>query len=752
MLKVLTGKLTFKSLTPPDLSRCTRGELREYFENSYDLNESLFTALKDDSVFYKCPDRLRLPLIFYYAHTAVVYVNKLILAGLLKDRINFEFEKTFETGVDEMSWDDTENYRMGGSYRWPSVDDTVEYRRRVRRAILDIIDNTPLQLPITMEDKWWGLLMGMEHERIHIETSSVLIRQLPVDMVCKPEGWAYSPRQISNGLKGNRMIGVSGCDVTFGKPKDFPSYGWDNEYGQVSMLVPSFEASEFLITNGEFLKFIEAGGYQKEEYWTEEGWKWRTFRQSHHPMFWICNNGCKSGCGADLATYSHCSFSRDNDDMETDSSNNNVKYKYRAMFDVTEMPWSWPVDVNYHEARAYCAWKGPDYRLLTEAEHNLIRGPQAEPTDGTSSDVIFSKNSLCNHNLAFGSSTPVNMYPANELGFYDVFGNIWQWTEDQFNGLCEETHMLYDDFSSPCYDGKHNVILGGSWISTGDEASRFARFAFRRHFLQHAGFRVARSLEKREEMVELPARMVSTKVFVLGQGVEDNNHHLDVDKIRPTFVASTNRHYLFEAPDMLKGILEQEFGFRKPFPVVVAELCKDLMKNNGLETKSAMWIGAGSGRGPMLLTDMFREVLATDVVGRFLDIAIRIQNGSDVSATSDDGKRTFTASLDKIARPERLAYKQFTWLPNEVGLSHYNLTVVTFLERTQQPKAWLLRLSEITSKDGLVVVASPCGHWDSDRLKPVLEEKGLACVESTNVQFDDINGTGDAVLTVWKHA
>jgi len=37
----------------------------------------------------------------------------------------------FETGVDEMSWDDTENYRMGGSYKWPSLSDVVDYRRKV---------------------------------------------------------------------------------------------------------------------------------------------------------------------------------------------------------------------------------------------------------------------------------------------------------------------------------------------------------------------------------------------------------------------------------------------------------------------------------------------------------------------------------------------------------------------------------------------------------------------------------------------
>ena len=46
------------------------------------------------------------------------------------------------------------------------------------------------------------------------------------------------------------------------------------------------------------------------------------------------------------------------------------------MFDILEMPWTWPVEINYHEAKAYCAWKGKDYRLLTEAEHNAIRGYQ----------------------------------------------------------------------------------------------------------------------------------------------------------------------------------------------------------------------------------------------------------------------------------------------------------------------------------------------------------------------------------------
>ena len=47
--------------------------------------------------------------------------------------------------------------------------------------------------------------------------------------------------------------------------------------------------------------------------------------------------------------------------------------RYRAMFDVLAMPMDWPVEVNYHEAKAFCSWKGPSYRLLTEAEHHRIR-------------------------------------------------------------------------------------------------------------------------------------------------------------------------------------------------------------------------------------------------------------------------------------------------------------------------------------------------------------------------------------------
>ena len=88
--------------------------------------------------------------------------------------------------------------------------------------------------------------------------------------------------------------------------------------------MPEFEATKYLITNSEFAEFVKDGGYQRKELWTREGpdlmlllnvlnnsvivagWIWLQFRQAKHPTFWVCADGCKSGCGAELASYSHC--------------------------------------------------------------------------------------------------------------------------------------------------------------------------------------------------------------------------------------------------------------------------------------------------------------------------------------------------------------------------------------------------------------------------------------------------------------
>ena len=65
-----------------------------------------------------------------------------------------------------------------------------------------------------------------------------------------------------------------------------------------------------------------------------------------------------------------------------------------------------------------------------------------------------------------------------------------------------------------------NLFLqGGSWISTGDEASQFARFAFRRHFFQHVGFRLVRTAAA-DQKVSVPIRICTNKIYISGVGFQ----------------------------------------------------------------------------------------------------------------------------------------------------------------------------------------------------------------------------------------
>ncbi|EDO38225.1 predicted protein [Nematostella vectensis] len=708
-------EISFSSCSPCDLSALTKSDVKKYFVNSYDLYENLFLSLKDPSAFYKYPDALRLPLIFYYGHTAAVYVNKLMLAQLIKKRVNVEFEAIFETGVDEMSWDDTENFRMGGEFTWPKVSAVAEYRRRVREVILEIIETTPMELPITQGSPWWALFMGMEHERIHLETSSVLIRQLPLSYVQRPPNWMYAPTK--------------------------------------SGIVPEFEATKYMITNGEFLEFVRTGGYENKSLWSKEGWEWRSFRQARHPTFWVCDQACRSGCGADLQGYSHCSQASDVNSNEKPLIIQNgthygsaSSFSYRAMYDVLELPLDWPAEVNYHEAKAYCAWRGPQYRLPTEAEHHAMRGPQKPVSIGVKSDTIFQDKIEANINMKFGSSSAVNLFPANKAGFHDVFGNAWSWAEDHFNGLPgNDTHYLYDDFSSPTFDGKHYMIMGGSWVSTGDEASRFARFSFRPHFFQHLGFRLVRSATAEQP----PVRLVSTEVFVMGAGVQERS--INVPGLSSTnqdnWFPSTNSQYSADTIELLSSELVKHYGSTEVSPFI--NYCIEATKKQKTPRGTALHLLCSVGRDSFELSKHFDKVCAVDHSGRLVDAALRLQKGEGVDCTTQNG--TDHVQLATSTDPDRVVFKQLTWLPIEIGT--FDMIAFTALERLSNPKAWLVRMREIVNPAGLLIVDAH-HDWDQDALAALLGKRFrmLGCKPGIHFQRE---GTRDSdrchgAVTIWR--
>lgn len=123
--------------------------------------------------------------------------------------------------------------------------------------------------------------------------------------VRKPAAWQYAPSHAAapSEAPSNKLVHVPGARVRIGKPRTFPSFGWDNEYGCREVDVPPFRASQYLCTNAEFLPFVLDGGYKDKRWWIaedgdNEGWRWREYRNATHPSFWVATQDMVEHLGA----------------------------------------------------------------------------------------------------------------------------------------------------------------------------------------------------------------------------------------------------------------------------------------------------------------------------------------------------------------------------------------------------------------------------------------------------------------------
>jgi 5-histidylcysteine sulfoxide synthase/putative 4-mercaptohistidine N1-methyltranferase len=615
-----------------------RAEILEYFHATFTVDERLYETLKDDGAFYQRADRLRHPLIFYFGHTATFFVNKLVIARVIDRRINPRFESLFAVGVDEMSWDDLDE----SHYDWPTPAEVKSYRDQVRDLVDGLIKTLPLTLPVTWEHPFWAIMMGIEHERIHLETSSVLIRQLPLDRVRRHDFWEICTE--SGEPADNELIPVPGGTVRLGKEEGHPLYGWDNEYGSREARVEAFSASKFLVSNREFLSFVEAGGYRERSFWTEEGWNWRSFKEARHPLFWVEREG---GWGL------------------------------RTMLEVVDLPWNWPVEVNYLEAKAFCNWlsakSGKSLRLPTEDEWYRMRDLAGVP------DQPGWDRAPGNINLEYwASSCPVGRFAFGE--FFDLVGNVWQWTETPiypFHGF--KVHPWYDDFSTPTFDTRHNLIKGGSWISTGNEATRDSRYAFRRHFFQHAGLRYVES----------------------SHPVEIHDDPYETDALAAQYC---DAHY---GPE--------HFGVPN-FPKACAEICLELTR--GRPRGHALDLGCAVGRASFELARGFERVTGLDFSSRFFRLAARMQEEGFLRyALPEEGEVVSYHELELSALGlaevrDRVSFFQADACNLPEKFTGYDLVLAAnLIDRLYSPRRFLAGIRERLNPGGLLVLASPYS-WD----------------------------------------
>lgn len=665
--QTLITKTTLLNEGTPDAKR---EEILHYFHQSFSLYESLFECLASDEAYYQKASPLRHPLIFYYGHTAVFFVNKLNVAKFINQRIDPVLESSLAIGVDEMSWDDLNDK----AYEWPTPATVKAYRDKTRALVDQFIRTCDLTLPIQWNDPMWIVMMGIEHERIHLETSSVLLRELPLNHVKSHPLWSNICNETS-AAPTNELLPVAGAAVTIGKSQDDPMFGWDVEYGKQVTQVADFNASKYLVSNAEFHEFILAGGYKNRKYWTQEGWDWVQYKKAEMPVFW---------------------------------SQSENGYAYRTMLQEIDMPWDWPADLTYLESKAFCEWKsettGKLIRLPTEPEWYRLR-------DNVDTDQPFWNNAPGNINLEFDmSSCPVNRHECKG-GFFDIIGNVWQWTETPIDGLeGYKVHPAYDDFSTPTFDGKHNIFKGGCWISTGNYAIKDARYAFRRHFYQHSGMRYV-------EAEPLPEIKMN----------------------------------IYELDDAVSQYIEFHYGdeyFNVPnFPVACIAEC---MKVAAETTKErALDLGCATGRSSFELAKHFDHVDALDFSARLIQAPSKLQStGIQRYAIQDEGdivtyKEITLEELGYQEIKDKVNFMQGDACNLPEKFTDYDLVFAgNLIDRLYDPTKFLQLIKTRIRSGGFLVLTSPY-TWLEDFTE---REKWLGGFKAeTGENFTTLEGIKDAL-------
>ena len=612
-----------------------RKEIKEYFLQTYELDEKLFDLLKDKKSLYEQPNSLRQPLIFYFGHTATFFMNKLNVANITQKRVNKHYESLFAIGVDEMSWDDLNDE----NYTWPTYEQTKAYRDEVKELVLSVIDNLEFTMPINWDSPMWIIMMGIEHENIHIETSSVLLRELGIEHLSNDELFIYN-NEISNIYPSNELCKVDAGEVILEKDRSNPIfYGWDNEFSFHKAYVKEFQASKYLVSNGEYLEFVKEGGYTKLHYFTKDGIKWLDFTQAKMPTFWI-----KEG----------------------------DEYFLREINRVVALPLNYPVDINVFEAEAFCKYKseklGYEVRLPSEDEYYRLN------------DFVNAQENDANIGLRYFNQTPVDKYAFETKNgdFYDVVGNVWQWSLTPtypFDGF--EAHSAYDDFTTPTFDDRHALIKGGSFISLGNEILRSARYAFRKHFFQHAGFRYVKS---------------------------DNEYRTELND------------NVYETDEQISQYCEFHYGEEnfcvKNFPKNSVEVLKPYLKN--IKTSKALDLGCSVGRSTYELAKVFDEVLGIDFSANFINVGIKLKKYENLTFKVASEGELFdekTVSLKDFGLDsvkEKVSFMQGDACNLKDIYTDYDLIFCSnLIDRLYYPQKFLDDIPNRVNEDGLLVLLSP---------------------------------------------
>lgn len=429
-----TAKISLGSLQP----------LLDQLDDARKRTDELFSIIRAEALYERTiPERHR--LVFYLGHLEAFDWNLIARGALNYPSFHPEYERLFAFGIDPVDGQLPHDVPSD----WPVIEEIRAYNERLRERIDEALRQPSSTLPETIAD---GTLLhvAIEHRLMHAETLAYLMHQLPHEQKNAPANYITTAQ--SNDPLHPSVVAVPAGIATLGLKRESGRFGWDNEFEENQVSVPQFRISAFPVTNGEFLEFVNAGGYENERLWSADDWAWKTSADLFHPQFWLR-------------------------DKASDS------WKYRGMFEDVALPLDWPVYVSHAEASAYARWKNKV--LPTEAQwHRAAFGTPSESECAYPWGDVAPSAERGNFDFARWDPMPVNAHPAGQSAFgaHDLLGNGWEWTSTPFAPFPGfAAFPFYPGYSANFFDGKHFVMKGGSPRT----ASCMLRRSFRNWFQPH---------------------------------------------------------------------------------------------------------------------------------------------------------------------------------------------------------------------------------------------------------------------------
>ncbi len=411
--------------------------LRQRYQHIRSHTEKICETLAaEDCVIQSMPDAS--PIRWHLAHTTWFFETFVLCSLIKQEPFHGQYEFLFNSYYNSVG-EQFPRHRRGLLSR-PTVAEIGRYRSEVDAKMIELLDQ-----PVADSLDFHAVVeMGLHHEQQHQELMLTDIKHL---FSCNPlypalvdgdlDSRDPGPQSWITFESGVRTIGHEGSGFAF-----------DNELPSHRVFVEPFQLAARVITNGEFLKFIEDGGYQRPELWLAMGWNHVKETGWESPLYWVPTGG---------------------------------EWLEFTLGGLQPLDQSAPLThVSYFEADAYARWA--DARLPTEAEWEIAAGKQTKANVG--SEDFFETNA------------PVHpRHGCDGQPIRSLLGCVWQWTSSAYQS--------YPGYQVPRgalgeYNGKfmcNQYVLRGSSCATSRD---HARVTYRNFFppesrWQFTGIRLAKS-------------------------------------------------------------------------------------------------------------------------------------------------------------------------------------------------------------------------------------------------------------------